>query len=734
MVLSWIDDLSVRVKMSGLLLLVGFLLVANVAGVWIFLGQQDHDGAVIDRAGRQRMLVQQMTIQAHYVAMGREDRRDDLVATATEYNRTLQALLTGDESMNVPPPPDPVKHELLETQEEWAPFHRHVRTVAEAPRDSPAFQNSLAYLRDHNKDLLSETDQSVQAFQTAFERKVTRLKWFLGIVAGLDLLALGVLYTLTARRVIRPIDRLATAAEAIARGDHDRPIPQVDTADEIGVLTRSVASMKTQLLSSLRRARGFERAVEHAGASIYLTDADGTIEYVNPAFEDQTGYARDEAVGRNPRILKSGEHGEAFYRNLWETIDAGRVWEGELVNARKDGERYQIEQTIAPVMENGSIERFVAVNHDITDLKRLEDQLRRERDQFAALFENIPEPVVEVELIDGTPVVRRVNPAFVETFGFDQETVVGDSLDEHIIPEGQKPEADELNERCSEGGPIERTVRRQTADGIRTFLLRSATTAVGDNTHCYGIYLDITDRIERQAELERQNERLEEFASVLSHDLRNPLNVAAGGVELVMDEYESEHLDRSLQALRRMHEMIEDLLAMARTGARVENPDPVALEEVVSKGWAMVETRDAGASLETDIGGVTVLADGSRLQQLLENLFHNAVEHGSSDAPVTVTVGTLAGDTGFYVADDGPGIPPEERDRIFDPGYSTTHDGTGFGLKIVREIAEAHGWSIQLIESEMGGARFEFHTGAGPGSPLVQAEDDGDEPTTERVE
>jgi PAS domain S-box-containing protein len=130
-----------------------------------------------------------------------------------------------------------------------------------------------------------------------------------------------------------------------------------------------------------RDLRAFVEAVEQSGHSIYVTDRDGTIEYVNPTFEEISGYSRTEAVGRNPRILQSGHHDEAFYADVWETILSGEVWEGDIVNRRKDGELYHVHQTVAPITdEDGTVERFVAVNADITERKRREQEIERQRD------------------------------------------------------------------------------------------------------------------------------------------------------------------------------------------------------------------------------------------------------------------------------------------------------------------------------------------------------------------
>jgi len=205
---------------------------------------------------------------------------------------------------------------------------------------------------------------------------------------------------------------------------------------------------------------------------------------------------------------------------------------------------------------------------------------------------------------------------------------------------------------------------------------------------------------ERERALERENERLETFTSVVSHDLRNPLTVAKGQLDLARDECESERLDEIASALDRMDTLITDMLTLARDGKAVSDIEPVDLGDIVERCWTNVATDTATLAVETDRA---VMADSTRLAQLFENLFRNAVDHGPSD--VAITVGDVEG--GFYVEDDGPGIPEDRRDTVFEAGYSTSNDATGFGLSIVRDIAEAHGWSIRATEEAAGGTRFE---------------------------
>ncbi|WP_336336495.1 response regulator [Haloarcula brevis] len=218
---------------------------------------------------------------------------------------------------------------------------------------------------------------------------------------------------------------------------------------------------------------------------------------------------------------------------------------------------------------------------------------------------------------------------------------------------------------------------------------------------------------DRERELSAQNDRLEQFATVVSHDLRNPLNVAIGRLEALKQGGGDDNVDAVEQALDRMQALIDDLLLLARTGDGITETETVALATAVEDCWAVVDTGDASLVVDTDR---RIRADVTRLKQLLENLIRNAVEHGSTNATrgdadrggsdVTVTISDVPG--GFAVSDDGPGIPEADREKVFESGHSTTVDGTGFGLTIVSQIADAHGWTVTLTESEHGGARFEF--------------------------
>ena len=272
-----------------------------------------------------------------------------------------------------------------------------------------------------------------------------------------------------------------------------------------------------------------------------------------------------------------------------------------------------------------------------------------------------------------------------------------------------------------------------------------------------GYLLPADERVERRRELERQRERLSEFASVVSHDLRNPLSVAVGNLRLAREldgAAATERLDRVEDALDRMDDLIADVLALARNGQAVKETEPTDLRMVVDRAWQTAGEATA-AELVVDGPLPTVACDSGRVRQAFENLFRNAVEHAATDgesgsagaeatdgesgrgddiAPGTfrpdespddpaVRVFVGRGDDGFYVADDGPGIDPELRDEVFEPGRTTAADGTGFGLAIVERIAEAHDWTVSVTESRVGGARFEF-TGVEPVGPVADGDTD----------
>ena len=340
-----------------------------------------------------------------------------------------------------------------------------------------------------------------------------------------------------------------------------------------------------------------------------------------------------------------------------------------------------------------------------------DEQLRNERDKFAALFHNIPHAIGIGAFEGDEPIITEANPTFEEVFGWAIEDIAGEPVDDRIVPDTEEAaeEAAEINRRMQAGDHVTgKEVRRVTADGPRDFLLHTVR-APDEDANGFVIYTDITDQKRRERELQRQNERFDEFAGVLGHDLRNPLEVADGNARLLAEDCDSEYVQPLRDALGRIDELVDEALELAEQGRTVRKPTTVSLPEAVCEAWEMVETGEA--TLRTDDLPCEVSGDESRLGRLFENLFRNAVEHGGTTA--TVEVAGLAGTDGFYVADDGAGVEGDH-DRLFERGYTTSDDGTGLGLRIVEDIARAHGWSVRATDSAAGGLRIEIRfTGVG---------------------
>ena len=342
----------------------------------------------------------------------------------------------------------------------------------------------------------------------------------------------------------------------------------------------------------------------------------------------------------------------------------------------------------------------------MTDGTRGDRKLRR----YETILESVDDAVYAVRP-DGT--IAYVNECYAEMKGVPREelmhTQIYDWVTEETATKARRVRR-EMDEGEREAGAVE--YEFLTAEGDRfpvEMRFARVTNDAGEELDRVGIIRDVREQRRRENALREKNERLDEFASIVSHDLRNPLTVASGRLDLAREECDSEHFDAVARAHDRMETLIDDLLTLARDGEGVEAVERVDLAALVDECWDGVDTDGATLEVETDR---VIHADRSRLKQLFENLVRNAIDHAGDG--VTVTVGDLDGDggdtdrRGFYVADDGPGIPPSDRDRVFETGYSTAPEGTGFGLSIVERVADAHGWTGRVTDAADGGARFEF--------------------------
>jgi PAS domain S-box-containing protein len=355
------------------------------------------------------------------------------------------------------------------------------------------------------------------------------------------------------------------------------------------------------------------------------------------------------------------------------------------------------------------------VEHAINEYR---SQIESER--YSTVLDALGYPVYVVGT-DGH--FEYINQEFIELVGYDRETLIG--AEPAIVKSDDSVTRIDaaLSRVVSSDGPnsAQVEVRIQPRKG-QVIPCRDHIAALPFDTEyrgCAGILRDISEQRRNKQELVNQNERLEQLISVISHDLKTPLTTADTALSLAEETGDEEFFERASRAHERASGIIEEVLTLIEEDEQLVTTDAVAIETVAKDAWET--SARGGATLSTN-SNIIVEGDPSRLRRLFENLFANAIEHGSArtrseesdeiehdDIDVSISIGNIdSGDTGFYVADDGPGIPADERDLVFEPGFTTVGDGTGFGLAIVHRIANAHGWDTHVTESDTGGARFEF--------------------------
>ncbi|WP_284006665.1 sensor histidine kinase [Haloarcula pelagica] len=473
---------------------------------------------------------------------------------------------------------------------------------------------------------------------------------------------------------------------------------------------------------------------------IFIKDTAGRFAEASAVTAQEYDLAREELIGLTDYELLPRDHANDLYAEAQEILETGEPMVNKVeYYVDDDGQSHWVSTTKAPRYDaDGTPIGIVGGTREVTEEKRQERMVRaiyeasrdlvRASDRAeigeitVAIAEDIPAlPRVQVALVDTStgelaPVATDDTDIY-DSYGDHYRTAFRDGQAQYIHTDGRvETDRETIAEPTAavvplgEHGALGVTTGEEAVDEFTLDLV----TILAANVEA------ALDRAERERELEHQNERLEEFASIVSHDLRNPLSVASAYVDIARDDPKDEYFEKIDAALDRMGNLTDELLTLAKNGQTVGDTEPVDLDEVVTDAWATVSP--SRATVETDSLSV-IRADRSRLVELFENLFRNAVEHGStSNRPeaddsvehdskgdtVRISVGMLPDGDGFYVEDDGPGIDTDEREQVFEMGYTDSADGTGYGLYIVKTIAEAHGWSVVATASAEGGARFEF--------------------------
>jgi PAS domain S-box-containing protein len=485
-------------------------------------------------------------------------------------------------------------------------------------------------------------------------------------------------------------------------------------------------------------------AIEQAAETVVITDRDANIQYVNPAFSRTTGYTRSEAIGRNPRVLKSGQHDAKFYQEMWATLTAGKIWHGEFTNRRKEGTLFVEEATIAPVRDaSGEITNFIAIKYDITEHKQAEKALEESELHYRQLFERSESALGIYQMVSdaqGDPRDFRflnVNPSFERITGLKRSQIVGHTALE-ITPGLEDYWIKLFGRVAATGEPA--TFEHYTQPLDRYY----AGTAYSPRPNQVAVtFMDVTERRKaeeevrllnveleqrvraRTAALEAANRELEAFAHSVSHDLRAPLRGIDGWSLALLEDCGERldaqghmHLERVRSEAQRMGRLIDDLLHLSRVGRTELVPGTVDLSCLAATIAARLKEANPERCIEFIVAPQLKCTGDARLLEIaLTNLLENAVKFTGPRTPARVEFGQTEceGQPAFFVRDNGVGFDMAYAKMLFAP-FQRLHKtsefpGSGIGLATVQRVIHRHGGRI-WAEAQVGvGATLYFTLG-----------------------
>ena len=500
----------------------------------------------------------------------------------------------------------------------------------------------------------------------------------------------------------------------------------LNTDDERIVGTIRDMSERKYIEEELRR---LHKAVEEAGHAVYITDVNGTINYVNPAFERITGYTREEALGGNPRLLKSGRMPDDYYARLYEAIHSGGTWQEQIVNRRKDGTLYYANQTIAPVLnDRNEIEWFVAVQTDETE------RVENER-QYRLLAENATD-MISRHSEDGT--YTYVSPACRYLLGYEPEELIGVNSYDLFHPE-DVAKIQESHATIRSGPEITYVTHRiRCKDGSYTWFETTSKTIWDEDSQSVSeivtVSRDVTERVrieerlkEAKAQAESASQAKSEFLANVSHEIRTPLHAIMGFGELLRrrtsDATAHHYIGTIEESAQTLLQLISDILDLSKVEAgRLDiSPEFEDPRELVAAVIALFgpQAQDAGIELTSSVAGdlpALLYFDKARLRQILINLVGNAIKFTERGSIEIALDGQPSEDEAFdlelTVTDTGIGMSEATQAHMFEAfsqGRSDTgrtYGGTGLGLAITKRLVERMEGSIEVSSSEGEGTRF----------------------------
>lgn len=489
--------------------------------------------------------------------------------------------------------------------------------------------------------------------------------------------------------------------------------------------------------------RTLSQAIEQLPVAVVITNRSGDIKYVNPHFSKMTGYSAAEALGQNPRILKSDWHPREFYQELWETILSGNNWHGEFHNIHKDGGRHWISAAISPVKNaNGEISHFVGVQEDVTEKKWAAEELEKSDEQIRLLLESTAEAIYGVNALDRC---TFANPACARLLGYQHpDELLGQnmhSLIHHTRKDGSPFPVEECRMNAifrGEGGCHIKDEVLWRADGTCfdaeywAYPQRSADRVVGGVV----TFFDITERkqgeeqlLQAKAVAEAATRTKSEFLANMSHEIRTPMNAAMGMLYLMqltpLSAKQKNYLDKAQSATNSLLRIINDILDFSKIEAgKLEMESvPFRLDTVLDLlsdvSTAALHDKPIKFRINTPADlPVNLVGDPLRLGQVLINLTGNAIKF-TEEGEINVSIERVATEKNevklrFAIQDSGIGISTEQQSKLFsafsqaDTSTTRKYGGTGLGLTISKQLVEMMGGKL-TVESKAGkGSTFSF--------------------------
>ncbi|MFT4882718.1 MAG: PAS domain S-box-containing protein [Natronomonas sp.] len=456
--------------------------------------------------------------------------------------------------------------------------------------------------------------------------------------------------------------------------------------------------------ASLRRYKAVHETVQQM---VFVIGEEATIELLTEPLAERFGYDREELRGEPATAFLDADAVTAGYETLDELQsapgEASRTIETTLETT--DGESVPVEIELSLLSDATEFRGLVGVIHDRSDLVKTKAELAAERDRFRYLFEHIPDPVVETEFVDGRNVVRAVNPTFEERFGYTEAEATGQPINDLIVPEDERAQAESFDELIRDEGSVTAEIRRNTTDGYRRFLFRGFEYRNAHNDRAFGIYTDITERAEREQYLQVVNR-------ILRHNLRNDLSIIIGFADTIVDDATDERIVDRAQTIgetaKTLSGMAETANDMARiVGQRSSSTDhEIDLADVVAEVCAEASAAYPEAEIDSELPSYCPVRADSKLTRVLRELVDNAVEYGDPDSP-QVTF-ELRDDTAekyvtLAVSDNGSGIPAADRERVLGEREITQLDhAQGIGLWLVKWLVESYGGALSFEVDDKG--------------------------------